>query len=106
MRKRDCSPFCINEQSKAALQRLYFSTQVSKIYLINRYIPTEEMTVLETLLKPNTGASLSGCVRWTQPMDGVRVCDLIARWLCRRPCLQSHPRCRARCCSAGRAVCG
>jgi hypothetical protein len=31
--------------------------------------------VLETLLKPNTGASLSGCVRWTQPMDGVRVCD-------------------------------
>ena len=31
MRKRDCSPFCINEQSKAALQRLYFSTQVSKI---------------------------------------------------------------------------
>ena len=31
--------------------------------------------MLETLLKPNTGASLSGCVRWTQPMDGVRVCD-------------------------------
>lgn len=29
--KRDCSPFCINEQNKAALQRLYFSTQVSKI---------------------------------------------------------------------------
>ena len=31
--------------------------------------------MLETLFKPNTGASLSGCVRWTQPMDGVRVCD-------------------------------
>ena len=31
--------------------------------------------MLETLLKPNTGAALSGCVRWTQPMDGVRVCD-------------------------------
>jgi hypothetical protein len=31
--------------------------------------------VLETLLKPNTGAALSGCVRWAQPMDGVRVCD-------------------------------
>ena len=31
--------------------------------------------MLETLLKPNTGASLSGCVRWTQPIDGVRVCD-------------------------------
>ena len=31
MRKRDCFPFCINEQSKAALQRLCFSTQVSKI---------------------------------------------------------------------------
>lgn len=31
--------------------------------------------MLETLLEPNTGASLSGCVRWTQPMDGVRVCD-------------------------------
>ena len=26
MRKRDCFPFCINEQSKAALQRLCFST--------------------------------------------------------------------------------
>lgn len=31
--------------------------------------------MLETLLKPNTNASLSGCVRWTQLMDGVRVCD-------------------------------
>ena len=31
--------------------------------------------MLETLLKLNTGASLSGCVRWTQPMDGVHVCD-------------------------------
>ena len=31
--------------------------------------------MLETLLKPNTGAALSGCVRWAQPMDGVRVCD-------------------------------
>ena len=29
--------------------------------------------MLETLLKLNTGASLSGCVRWTQPMDGVHV---------------------------------
>ena len=68
--KRDCSPFCINEQSKAALQRLYFQHRLAKSNLINRYIPTEEITVLETLLKPNTGAALSGCVRWTQPMDG------------------------------------
>ena len=31
--------------------------------------------MLENLLKPNTGASLSGCVRWAQPAAGVRVCD-------------------------------
>lgn len=29
--KKGLFSFCINEQSKAALQRLYFSTQVSKI---------------------------------------------------------------------------
>ena len=31
--------------------------------------------MLENLLKPNTGAALSGCVRWAQPAAGVRVCD-------------------------------
>ncbi len=31
--------------------------------------------MLESLLQPNTGAALSGCVRWTRPAEGVRVCD-------------------------------
>ena len=31
--------------------------------------------MLENLLKPNTGAALSGCVRWISPAAGVRVCD-------------------------------
>lgn len=59
--------------------------------------------MLETLLKPNTGAALSGCVRWTQPANGVRVCDFDCALSVPPvlPQLPDTPRCEVLFCRSG-----